>query len=238
MVLDAYRSTGERYIVPIAKRFIGVKPNTLTWISLPFAFLAGLCFYFAVSYTTPSNLFPGKVSHPLLGWGALFVLISAGFDAIDGKVARLTGKVSVRGDFLDHAIDRYADIFIIGGIILSPYCNNVIGLLAIIAVLLTSYMGTQAQALCAGRDYSGLLARADRLIILMVAPLVQIIAHYFYSSGEIPFPLFNLTINLTVFEIVMIWFIIAGNFSAIQRGINIWKALDESKSTKSSKISK
>ena len=38
-----------------------------------------------------------------------------------------------------------------------------------------SYMGTQAQAVGAGREYAGLLGRADRLIVLMLVPII----HYF-----------------------------------------------------------
>jgi len=34
-------------------------------------------------------------------------------------------------------------------------------------------MGTQAQAVGAGRVYSGLLGRADRLVLLMAVPVIQ-----------------------------------------------------------------
>jgi archaetidylinositol phosphate synthase len=151
---------------------------------------------------------------------SMFIFTNGFFDAIDGKVARLTKKTSKRGDFLDHATDRYADLFILGGIMLSAYCNVLFGALAIIAVLLTSYMGTQAQAMGVGRDYSGILGRADRLAILSAAPIFQLLVNFFYDNGELPFLL-----DLTVLEIVMIWFIIAGNITAVHRGIKSWKEL-------------
>ena len=102
------------------------------------------------------------------------------------------------------------------------YCNVLIGALAIIAVMLTSYMGTQAQAMGVGRDYSGILGRADRLMILSFAPLVQMLVNYFYNDGRLPF-----LFDLSVLEIVLIWFIIAGNITAINRGIRSWNELKE-----------
>ena len=50
-----------------------------------------------------------------------------------------------------------------------------IGFGAIIGVLMLSYMGTQAQAVGAGREYAGLLGRADRLIVLMLVPILSLI---------------------------------------------------------------
>jgi len=220
MVLDDYRSTGDKYLMPWAERFKGVEPNTLTWIAFLFAVLAGVCLTLSDRFSYPAIIFEDKKIYFLLFMASTFIFTNGFFDAIDGKVARLTKKTSKRGDFLDHATDRYADIFILGGIMLSAYCNVLIGALAIIAVLLTSYMGTQAQAMGVGRDYSGILGRADRLVILSVAPLVQLGVNYFYNDGRLPF-----LFDLSILEIIMIWFIIAGNATAIHRGIKSWKEL-------------
>jgi CDP-diacylglycerol--glycerol-3-phosphate 3-phosphatidyltransferase/archaetidylinositol phosphate synthase len=56
---------------------------------------------------------------------------------------------------------------------------TIITLLALIAVLLASYAGTQAQALTNKRLYTALIGRADRLIILFVAA----IAMQFYTNA-------------------------------------------------------
>jgi archaetidylinositol phosphate synthase len=220
MVLDDYRSTGDKYLMPWAERFKGFEPNTLTWIAFIFAVLAGVSLALADRFYYSSSLFEDRNVYLLLVLASMFIFTNGFFDAIDGKVARLTKKTSKRGDFLDHATDRYADLFILGGIMLSAYCNVLFGALAIIAVLLTSYMGTQAQAMGVGRDYSGILGRADRLAILSAAPIFQLLVNFFYDNGELPFLL-----DLTVLEIVMIWFIIAGNITAVHRGIKSWKEL-------------
>ncbi|MCK5559491.1 MAG: CDP-alcohol phosphatidyltransferase family protein [Thermoplasmata archaeon] len=220
MVLDNYRSTGDKYLMPWAERFKGLDPNTITWIALAFAFGAGVCLALSDRVSIPAIFIEDKKVYFLLVMASTFIFINGFFDAIDGKVSRLTKRVTKRGDFLDHATDRYADLFILGGMMLSVYCNVLIGALAIIAVMLTSYMGTQAQAMGVGRDYSGILGRADRLVILIFAPVVQFSVMYFYEDGRLPF-----LFELSVIEIVMIWFIVAGNLTAIHRGLRSWKEL-------------
>jgi archaetidylinositol phosphate synthase len=158
----------------------------------------------------------------MLALASVCVFLNGFLDAVDGHVARITKRHSKRGDLFDHAIDRYSDIFIIGGIMLSPYCNTVLGALALIAVLMTSYMGTQAQALGCGRNYSGLLGRADRLVILIFVPLVQMGVNYYIPTGKLPLPGL---LELTILEFTMIWFIVAGNITAVHRGILSWREL-------------
>ena len=201
MVLDSQRKNVDPFLLAIAKRFSRFDPNVLSWMSLFFAFIAGLFFYFS---SPDSEL----VDYYLFG-AALFVALNGLFDAIDGKVAKLTNKVSKRGDFLDHALDRFADVFMVGGLALSPWCRtNSIGFLAIVGMLLTSYMGTQAQAVGYRREYGGLLGRADRLVMLMILPIIQHLLLYY-----------NVTIiwGFYLLEWVLIYFAVVGIFTAVQR---------------------
>lgn len=203
MVLDNQRENVDPLLTPIAKHMINVNPNLLTWISLLFAFLAGLLFFLS----SPND---ELVYYYLIG-ASIFVFLNGLFDAIDGKVAKLANKTSKQGDFLDHALDRYADVFIVGGLALSPWFKThpYIGLLAIVGMLLTSYMGTQAQAIGYKREYSGLLGRADRLVLLMIAPIVQVSLIYFLNI--------SLILNLYLLEWTMLYFALVGNFTAFQR---------------------
>ncbi|UCD13910.1 MAG: CDP-alcohol phosphatidyltransferase family protein [Thermoplasmatales archaeon] len=200
MVLDKKRETVDPLLVIIAKRFSKINPDILTWIAFIFAFFSGLFFYFSNPETELLNYY--------LFFAAFFVFLNGLFDAIDGRVATIANKTSLRGDFLDHALDRYADVFMVGGLALSSWCRPSIGLLAIIGVLLTSYMGTQSQAVGYKREYSGLLGRADRLALLIIFPIVQHIALRY--SFELPW-------NTTVLEWVLLYFAVIGNVTAIQR---------------------
>jgi len=200
MVLDKKRTNFDPLITRIARVFIRIHPDILSWIGFFFAVGAGILFFLS----SPTN----ELSTYYLYGAALCVFLNGFFDAIDGKVAKLTNKASARGDFLDHALDRYADVFMVGGLALSTWCRPSVGLLAVVGVLLTSYMGTQAQAVGLKRDYSGLLGRADRLMLLMIFPLVQHILLYY--PVQLPW-------ETTVLEWVLIYFAIVGNLTAIQR---------------------
>lgn len=131
----------------------------------------------------------------------------------------MVAKESKRGDFVDHVIDRYADVFILAGIALSPYCSLFTGLFAVIGVMLASYMGTQAQALGLRREYRGILGRADRLVLLIIVPIVQ----YILMSADASF-----ATDLYGYSLIgwmMMYFGLAGNITAIQRAHMIWKSL-------------
>jgi len=205
VVLDSYRSTADKVLVPIAKR-INVHPNVLTWIAFSCAVIAGILLFFGELW--------------MLILAAFIIFMSAFFDALDGKVAKVKNKATVRGDFLDHVLDRYADVFILGGIMLGPYCHPIIGFLGLLGVLLASYMGTQAQAVGAKRDYRGILGRADRLVILTLTPIISFVLIY---MGITQFGLAGY--EFTFFEYVMLYFAIAGNITAVQRAVSTWKRI-------------
>jgi len=210
MVLDEQRGRADFALAPVAKRMINVNPNIVSWIGLLLAFLSGLLLYLSFEY------------HYLLLAGAAMVLLSGYFDALDGKIAKLAGKASLKGDYLDHVFDRYADVFMIGGVAVSAWCNPYIGLLALVGVLLTSYMGTQAQAVGAPRLYAGLLGRADRVVLSTLFPLVQFIMICLgYPAIEVG------DYSITWLEIMMIWFAVVGNLTAVQRGIITWRNLSK-----------
>ncbi|PKK85564.1 MAG: CDP-alcohol phosphatidyltransferase family protein [Thermoplasmata archaeon HGW-Thermoplasmata-1] len=202
MVLDKQRKNADKALGPIAKLLIrtNVSPNTITWISLLFAAAAGVLFFF--SGRTPEKYYY------LLYIGVGMVSLNSIFDGLDGKIARLTGKMTKKGDFLDHVIDRYADMLIILGLGVSSWCNAVIALAAVVGVLLTSYLGTQAQAVGCGRHYGGLLGRADRMALLTLVPIIQA-------------ALFNYGIvtlwKFTIIEWMLLYFAVVGNITAIQR---------------------
>ena len=206
MVLDAYRHVADAILDPMARGLRSVSPDALSWTALGFAAAAGVAFY--------------RGGATLLLLGTLFVFLNALFDALDGKVAKLTGRASRRGDFLDHVLDRYADIFILGGIALSGYCPLWLGLLALLGVLLTSYMGTQAQAVGIGRQYGGALGRADRLVIVVAVAVLQAVAD---PLGRSPLGLDPL--RLTFLGWGMALFAVLGHVTAIQRGVATWRRL-------------
>jgi phosphatidylglycerophosphate synthase len=157
LVLDKFRGRAKFLVDGVASRMGNVNPNSITALSIVFAFLFSFSFYFKI-------LLP-----------SFFLLLVASYlDALDGAVARLSGKTSKKGDFLDHLTDRYVDFIIIFTLTVSAFGNLYFGLFAVAGTFLSSYVGTQAQAVGVNRFYGGFPGRADRLVIVMVAVIIQI----------------------------------------------------------------
>jgi archaetidylinositol phosphate synthase len=125
----------------------------------------------------------------------------------------MTGKASPRGDFLDHAVDRFSDTAFILGIAFSPWASEALGLAALAGTLLTSYMGTQAQAVGMKRHYGGLLGRADRMVLLLVVPLAQ--AFLSATTHAATFRLLGR--DVTLLTLLLAYFALVGVLTTLQR---------------------
>ena len=199
VVADDYRDFGAKILNPLAKR-MPIGPMGISFLSLLTAIGAGYSFYMADLENTNWLLI-----------GALMVFLTAVLDALDGMVARIREISSRRGDLIDHTLDRVADIIIVGGIALGPLVEITVGFAAIIGILMLSYMGTQAQAVGAGREYAGLLGRADRLVVLVMVPIIQ-----YFSEGYLDWN--YMTLMCYTFAIVC-------TLSAFYRFNRIWTEL-------------
>ena len=199
MVADDYRDFGTKILNPLARR-MPIGPMGISFLSLLTAIGAGYSFYMADLENTNWLLI-----------GALMVFLTAVLDALDGMVARIREISSRRGDLVDHTLDRVADIIIMGGIALGPLVEITVGFAAIIGILMLSYMGTQAQAVGAGREYAGLLGRADRLVVLVMVPIIQ-----YFSEGYLDWN--YMTLMCYTFAIVC-------TLSAFYRFNRIWTEL-------------
>lgn len=200
MVLDNYRSTLDWWLVPLAKASRNIDPNVFTWLSLVAAAAGGIAFW----QSGPDA--PGLL---WLGWA--MVLLNSVLDLLDGKVAKMTGKASPKGDFLDHCVDRFSDVLFLTGIALSPWARAEIGLIAIVGTLLTSYMGTQAQAIGIGRNYGGLLGRADRMVLLLLVPIAQWV--WTVQDFATPWDAWS----LSLMELMLAYFAAMGVLTTVQR---------------------
>jgi archaetidylinositol phosphate synthase len=143
--------------------------------------------------------------------GAFLVLANGWLDLLDGALACRLEVDSEGGDLLDHVLDRYADILIIAGLA-AGIGRYALGLAAVTGVLMTSYLGTQSQAVGLDRVYGGLLGRADRLalvgLVTAVAPAI---------GGEL--------VGLTLVGWLLVVFAIVGHLTALQRFYGALSAL-------------
>jgi len=177
---------------------VGLTPDGVSVIAFGFAALAGGAY--ALAGTGLSGVGGGPVLYLL---GALFVLSNGWMDLVDGALARRQGTNSVSGDLLDHVLDRYADIVIIAGLAAGAGSYG-LGMLAVTGVLMTSYLGTQAQAVGLDRVYGGVVGRADRLALIGVVTTV---------AAAAPGPI----AGLSLVEWLLGFLAVVGHLTAIQR---------------------
>ena len=120
-MLGKLRERYQKAIAPIGKILanFGFSPNLMTIISLIVAIAT------AYIYT---------LRMPVVA--ALFVVLTSVIDMFDGAIARTTGRVTKFGATLDHVIDRYAEFFIVIGIIYAGYTSWIFGFFTLFPVIL------------------------------------------------------------------------------------------------------
>lgn len=104
--------------------------------------------------------------------GVLILLISQILDCTDGDLARLTGKTTKKGAYLDRVFDRFVDAAIIIGIVyLYPLYLWLAGFLAAVGSFGVSI--TRAMAEAEGAECKvGIGGRDTRLAIIMIGLVV------------------------------------------------------------------
>ncbi len=216
MVLESYRDRFRPRIAQLARPFLSWQPNALSGVALAAAVAAALL---AAGTRWLGPLLFLAVSG--------LILVSGLFDIVDGEVARTTGRASVKGDFLDHLFDRYADIALVLGFAASGFADPVLALLALASLLLTSYVGTQAQAVGEGRLYAGLLSRADRLLVLAAAAFLEFDWSLPWPwAPTAPWERFHLGgLGFTVLDVAFVYVVVAGQWTAIARARRVHRAL-------------
>ena len=94
---------------------LGVSPNTLTLTGMVLTGAVGVCYALGAGAEFAWSLDPHSPNAYLLCAGVGLVLASA-CDMLDGAVARLGGKSTPFGAFLDSTLDRYSDFAVYAGI--------------------------------------------------------------------------------------------------------------------------
>jgi archaetidylinositol phosphate synthase len=198
VTLDRLRPLAEGALDPsvaLARR-VGLTPNAVSVVAFALAVLAAAAFAYATAVAYAA--------------GAVLVFLNGWLDLVDGSLARATGGGSAAGDLLDHVLDRYADVALVVGFAAGVGRYD-LGLAAVTGVLLTSYLGTQAQAVGLDRVYAGVLGRADRLALSGVTAAVAAVSPT--VSG------------VSVVAALLVLFAVVGHLTAIQRFVGAWRSL-------------
>lgn len=108
-----------------------------------------------------------------LVFGAAAILLSGLLDAVDGVLARGTGRATRLGGFLDSVADRYSDALVLTGVTVGGLCSVPVGLLALTGSLMVSYTRSRAEAEGVEMAGVGLFERAERMIFLAACSLAS-----------------------------------------------------------------
>lgn len=141
---------------PVAKR-IPFSPNSLTLIGFLITVLA--------AFIIPYNI----------RLGGIVILIGGLFDMFDGIVARVGGKTTKFGAFLDSVLDRYSDAFLFLAIAWhlaekGDHTGALLSLGTLVGAFLISYARARAEGL--GEScHTGIVERPERIILLIFASL-------------------------------------------------------------------
>lgn len=157
MLTETARKYSRVFLEPLA-RFIswtGVSPNLITLIG--FVLMVGVAVVLAWGH---------------LFWGGILIMAAALFDALDGTLARMMGRTSRFGAFLDSTLDRFSEAIIFLGLFVyfSGRDKN-LELILIYATVVGSLMVSYARARAEGIGVplkEGLFTRFERVLLLVV----------------------------------------------------------------------
>ena len=159
-MLNRYaRAFATRAFTPAARALLraGVSPDVVTLVGT-----LGVC-------TAALGLYPR--GH--LFWGTIAVALFALSDTVDGTMARVSGRPSRWGAFLDSTLDRVADGAIFAGLVLwftgggGDRTTAVLALTCLVLGSVVPYARARAEGL--GMTAAvGIAERADRLVAILV----------------------------------------------------------------------
>lgn len=177
----------------------GIHPNILTTI--------GVCINVACGV--------------LFGFGEFFlagiVLIVANlFDMLDGNVARLTGKITRFGGFLDSSLDRVSDMVSFLGLIIfyasntpeHSLLNVTLAGIGLIGSVMVSYAAARSEGLGV-KSNVGFLQRPERIVLLIIGALSTVPNSNNFFANRMP---------------QVLWVLAVGSlWTFIHRMFHIWK---------------
>jgi CDP-diacylglycerol--glycerol-3-phosphate 3-phosphatidyltransferase len=165
LIPESFQRGFMRMLDPLVRLFTkwGVNPNTLTLAGVVITSFATIAFF---------------LKSPRLG--GFLVLLGGLCDAIDGSLARNSGKATRFGALLDSSVDRYAEfvmLFGIGGYFLmtQDYVNSAGTFLALCGSFMVSYTRARAESLGLSAKV-GVMQRPERIVFLGAGALIHPIA--------------------------------------------------------------
>ena len=180
----------------------GIHPNILTTVGVMINVGCGVLFGFGQFF-----------------WAGIVLIVANLFDMLDGNVARLTGRVTRFGAFLDSSLDRVSDMVCFIGIIIfysrntpeHSVLNVFLGGVGLLGSVMVSYTTARSEALGI-KSNVGFLQRPERIVLFIIGAL----STWDWSST-------NFFANRMP---QVLWILAIGStWTFVQRMIHTWKEL-------------
>src|SRR5918994_2076880 len=169
MIMERIGDALGRPFAGLVRAVAHISPDVLTITGLALNGVACACFAFSggKDYRMPE----------LLRAGGLVAMAASVFDMLDGQVARLRGRETKFGAFLDSTMDRYSDMVLYLGLLLlyarvDKTEHMVLVWVAAFGSFMTSYARARAESLIP-RCTVGLLERPERIVLIVVGALAN-----------------------------------------------------------------
>jgi CDP-diacylglycerol---glycerol-3-phosphate 3-phosphatidyltransferase len=182
-------------VLPLARRLAswGVTANSLT--------ITGAILNAGVAAAIAGGWFPAS---------GLLLLAANALDLFDGAVARVSGRATPFGAFLDSTLDRYAEIVVFVGVLgwfasQGNWHGEVLTVLALSGSLMVSYTRARAEGLQLHGEV-GWLPRPWRLVLLAAGLMLAAV-----PGGQ------------WILEGVVAVLAVFTNLTALQRGQHVWR---------------
>jgi CDP-diacylglycerol--glycerol-3-phosphate 3-phosphatidyltransferase len=138
-----------------------ISPNLLTLVGVSINVGSGLLFGFGKFF-----------------WAGIVLIIANLFDMLDGQVARLSGRVTRFGGFLDSSLDRLSDMVVFVGLMVfyardtefHSTLNVFLAGAGMMGSVMVSYASARAESIIPKCDV-GFLRRPERVVLFIIGAL-------------------------------------------------------------------
>lgn len=169
MITSRLGAVLSRPLEGLVRTLAHVSPDVLTIAGLVLNGVA--CGFFALAGGR------GYASPATLRMGGVVALVASIFDMLDGRVARLRGRETRFGAYLDSTMDRYSDALLYMGLLILYARTERTDLMVLVWVaafgsFMTSYARARAESLIP-RCPVGLMERPERVVLIIVGAVLN-----------------------------------------------------------------
>ena len=161
-----------------------INPNILTFVGVAINVSSGLLFGFGKFF-----------------WAGIVLIVANLFDMLDGQVARLSGRVTSFGGFLDSSLDRLSDMVVFVGLMVfyaRPEYHSTLNVFlagaGLMGSVMVSYASARAESMIPKCDV-GFLRRPERVVLFIIGALSSVSGSSNYFANRMPAVLWVLAIG-------------------------------------------